>query len=310
MLVILEAFGGRETALKAKEQLAAINEQFRQKRDIAEKEFAKFSTNTRRDHDNTEVELRGREEAESKAAADAKTKREQVERRRLAEKIFNAIPLEPKIKFSRSLSRVHPRLEFRDPFAKMKELVRNNDLLGLINCIDSYSPMGNPGFGLTGRGAGFSAGSAAVPQMQDKLEILPDEGTIRDLAGQLQNFKFTLVVKTARTINLSDLRRIKFRDNATGSDAVTWASDWEVHPDGSGFICPWIPSDGDMILVLGNFGTLSEFLSQQTAQLTMQEQALVRKVELGELDRKTADEQIKSARRKARQLIEKRALVL
>jgi hypothetical protein len=120
------------------------------------------------------------------------------------------------------------------------------------------------------------------------------------------------MVKIAKPIDVTALYRVYVRSDVDENyvDVATWRTDWEMHPDRAGYMCPWTPSDGNIILVLGKREQLTEFVDQQTNDLRNRQSAMRTRIELGEIDKRAASKEFNLSIKKAREAIAKRALAL
>ena len=121
-------------------------------------------------------------------------------------------------------------------------------------------------------GSGFLTISTQVPSsgLPDTTALeLPEASVIEEALNELLNRKFVLMVKIAKPIDVTALYRVYVRSDVDENyvDVATWRTDWEMQPDRAGYMCPWTPSDGNIILVLGKREQLTEFVDEQTNDL-------------------------------------------
>jgi hypothetical protein len=140
----------------------------------------------------------------------------------------------------------------------------------------------------------------------------PNNESIQNVANQLRDLPFLLVVKTTKPVDASRFFRVYLRpeDDDNYYDFATWRTEWEIGPDGKTYMCRWSPSDYHIILVLGKYEQLTELIRQQTGDLSNRHYALTTKTRLGEIDEKAAHDELKSSINKAREALAKRILAL
>jgi murein DD-endopeptidase MepM/ murein hydrolase activator NlpD len=262
-----------------------------QEQEELEKAREQAETAARKRQEEQERQQREHADAERnqrKAEEDAKAA--QTARRQLAESLFSTVRLDPSanVQLAASVRKLNASVELKSPdLNRLNELLAAKDWLGLINHL----------------------------QNAEHTEY-PDESLIQNAYQSLTTGDYWLLVRTDRPNLMNEsggpqllriLLPLPSEEIILDYDHFSLADisyDWQLHPDGIGYLTRWTPTGGRSIVIIANRRELYNALGPITDQLNAQCAAIRKKIELGEVDSTTGRTQIRELLEKAQDRVE------
>lgn len=254
---------------KRKRELDAAERDARQKLDADRKALELEQRKAEAESKAKEKEM-ARQESEQRRRMDsaAQAAAAQIDRKRLADDLFEPIVLDPTkgVQLSKTLKQSHnATVELRGPkYTEIAALHAERNWLELTNLLTRNS-----------------------------YNEFPDARSLEDTAKRLLSYEFTMLVKTTATLDVNyrnpTLYLISFplHVGPNFSRVIDGSSRWERHPDGIGYLHKWTPSNGYSVVVLATSDTVSSKVRQLNEEVRKKTDELNTKFKLGEIDEAT-----------------------
>ena len=111
----------------------------------------------------------------------------------------------------------------------------------------------------------------------------PPVTEIETALRKLARDDFSILLRTSLSVSYeTQLFLVSFPDSEYR--IVNSSNSWERHPDGIGYLHKWSPSDGPVIILLGNYQTIQNPIYSFNESARKQSEALKQKRDLGEID--------------------------
>jgi len=229
-----------------------------------------------------ELEQRAREKEADEALARKKSMAEseerlvaaQVDRQKLAERLFGSISLQPSstIALSSTLEKKHKvSVELRgNDYESISTLHASKEWLKLINVV-----------------------------LKSSYNELPEATIIEEAAKRLGRRNFQMLVRTDSILDSESyggpvLIQLGFSPDSRSLVSVDFH--WERHPDAIGYYKRWAPNDGYSILVFTYINTVREFIGRINQQYNEKTSDSYTRQKLGEIDSASAGVQLAALR--------------